>query len=306
MNALSKITTTMSKTFAKAKFQVNKHSPEILMISGIVGLVGAAVWACKATLKTKSVIDDYRLDKIDIEGTESYINDDREMVEYTEEEKKKDLVELKVKTGLHIVKEYAAPVTISVLSITAIVVSNGIMRKRALALATAYATLDASFKKYRNQVIDRYGENVDKEIRYGITRKTISQETTDEKGKKKTKEVETTDINVPMDEYTRIFDSNNKYWDSDNDYIRRFLDSEESRANNLLRMNGYVFLNEIFDRLGFEKTKVGQVVGWEYAPDKDCYIDFGIYLIENDHKAVLKFNPKGYILDKLEVKEELK
>lgn len=297
MNALTKFTTTMSATFSKVKFQINKHSPEILMVSGIVGLVGAAVWACKATLNSKEIIDSYNWDKNDIEAT---IRKDGTTEVYTEEEKKSDMTKLKVKTAISIAKEYAPSVSITIVSITAIIVSHNIMRKRALALAAAYATVDSAFKRYRDQVIERYGEEVDKEIRYGVSHKTTQQEITDDKGKKKVKDVETTEVSVTPDEYTRIFENGNKYHDANNDYIRHFLDSEESRINNLLRANHHVFLNDVFDRLGFEKTKVGQVVGWTYTPDKDCYIDFGIYMMEDEHKAILKFNPQGYILDKLE------
>lgn len=301
MNALTKFTTTMSKSFTKAKFQINKHSPEILMISGIAGLIGAAVWACKATLKSKEIVDDYKWGKDDIEAT---IRKDGTSEEYTEEEKKSDMVKLKVKTALSIAKEYAPSVTITIVSITAIIASNNIMRKRSLALAAAYATVDSAFKRYRDQVIERYGEEVDKEIRYGVSHKTTPQEITDDKGKKKVKNVETTEVSVTPDEYTRIFDKRSKYYDENNEYIRHFLDSEESRINNLLRINHHVFLNDVFDRLGFEKTKVGQVIGWTYTPDKDCYIDFGIYMMEDEHKAILKFNPQGYILDKLESEED--
>lgn len=300
MKILNKVTQAITTTASKAKFQVSKHSPEILMVTGIVGLVGAAVWACKATLEAKDTIETYKDTKEDIESTIRYVDEERhDIIEYTEEDKKRDLAKVKMKTTLDLVKEYAPAVSIAAVSITAIIVSNNIMHKRALALATAYTALDTSFKKYRDNVIERYGEEVDNEMRHGVHKKTIEQTTVDGKGKEKTEKIEVTEFES-NGEYTRIFDSSNRYWDGNDDYVRMFLDSEESRANNLLRMNGHVFLNEIFERLGFEKTKIGQVVGWEYTPDKDCYIDFDIYQVENEHKVILNFNPQGYILDKLE------
>lgn len=300
MNMLNKFTSTVSKTFTKAKFKVNKYSPEILLVTGIVGLVGGAVLACRATLKAKDEIDNYNYEKEDIESTLRVPDSNNDIVEYTEDDKKADITKLKMKTALTLVKHYAPAVSISVVSIAALVSSNNIMKKRALALATAYAALDTSFKNYRDRVIERYGEEIDKEIRYGVKHSQVEQTVTNDKGKEKTETVDVTNVDGNPDEFTRIFDSSNKYWDSDPTYIRMFLDSEESRANNLLRVNGIVFLNEIFDRLGFEKTKMGQVIGWKYDPDKDSYIDFGIYMMEDNKKAILKFNPQGYILGELE------
>ena len=45
----------ISKTFNKAVFLTKKHSPEILMITGVVGIITSGVMACKATLKVNDI-----------------------------------------------------------------------------------------------------------------------------------------------------------------------------------------------------------------------------------------------------------
>ena len=41
----------------KVKFNVVKHSPEILMGIGIAGVVTSTVLACRSTLKVKEILD---------------------------------------------------------------------------------------------------------------------------------------------------------------------------------------------------------------------------------------------------------
>ena len=66
-----------------------------------------------------------------------------------------------------------------------------------------------------------------------------------------------------------------------------FLKQQQNWANELLKTRGHLFLNEVYDMLGIERSKAGQVVGWVYDetnPDCDNYVDFGIYDIYNERK----------------------
>ncbi len=55
---LNQLTTTATRVFHKAGLQLKKHSPEILVVTGVVGTVVSAVMACKATTKLHAVLDD--------------------------------------------------------------------------------------------------------------------------------------------------------------------------------------------------------------------------------------------------------
>lgn len=76
-----------------------------------------------------------------------------------------------------------------------------------------------------------------------------------------------------------LFDKFNPHWEN---YYRRknalFVQSVQMHVNNLLRVRGYVILNDIYDLLGYERTVSGGALGWiRGSEDGDSYIDFGIW-----------------------------
>lgn len=300
---MNKFLTAIAGTYNKIKFQAVKHSPEILLVTGIVGTVAGVILACKASMDVKNEIEDYKIAKIDIQSTDKIQQENEEtgeyeLVDFTDEMKAKELLRVRTKTGLMFLKHYSPVVLVETVSIAALIGSNVIMRKRALTLATAYAALDTSFKNYRDRVIARYGEEVDNELRHGIRRQTIEEPTVNEKGKEVTTTKEVVTVDAP-DEYSRVFDSNNQLWVNNPDYLRMRIDAEENHVNDLLRINKHVFLNDVLERLGFERTKIGQVVGWTYNEDAGSYIDFDTYIDEDKCMAYLNFNVQGYILNDL-------
>ena len=281
MNATA-ITTTVSKTLHKTGFKLKKYSPEILAVSGVIGIVTSAVMACKATTKVSAILEE---SKATIDAIHD-CQENPELVEegkYTDDDAKKDLAITYVQTGVKLVKLYAPSVILGTLSITSMLASNNILRKRNAALAAAYATIDGSFKKYRERVIERFGETVDKELKYGVKKQKIEEivkdpETGKEKKAKKT--VEVVDGIDGYSEYARFFDDGCKGWEKDAESNLLFLRAQQQYANDLLVSRGYLFLNEVYNMLGIQITKAGQVVGWVYDPDnKDLHnwVDFGIY-----------------------------
>ena len=147
-----------------ANLKLKKYSPEILMGLGIVGTVASTVLACKATTKVGKIIENK---KEQVEQVHTCLEDSKTdtTIDYTEEDSKKDLTIIYSQTGLAIAKLYAPSVILGVLSLGTIITSHNIMRKRNVALAAAYAAVDTGFKKYRKNVVERFGENVDKELR---------------------------------------------------------------------------------------------------------------------------------------------
>ena len=281
----------VGKTFNKATFKLQKHSPEILVVAGVVGVVASAVLACKATTKANDILVETKEDIEKIHKVSEMAENNELTEQYTEEDAKKDLAIVYVKTGLKFVKLYAPAVALGVLSITSILASNNILRKRNVAIAAAYATVDKSFKEYRGRVVERFGEAVDKELKYNIKAQKVEKTVVDEETgkKKKVKEsVEVADPNLYSD-YARFFDCGNDNWEKDAEYNLMFLRAQQQYANDLLRSRGRLFLNEVYRMLGIPETKASQVVGWVYDPDNpehegDNYVDFGIYDI-NKPKA---------------------
>ena len=306
---INEIMNNATRAFNKTGIKLKKHSPEILVVAGVVGTVTSAVIACKATIKLNDILNESKetIDKIHyaIEHPEKLSE------EYTEEEGKKDLAIVYTQSVLKVTKLYAPSVILGTLSITAILTSNNILRKRNVALAAAYTAVNKSFKEYRGRVVERFGKELDHELRYNIKAKEFEETTTDSKGKEKTvkKTVSVADPNE-YSEYARIFDNGNYGWSKDAESNLIFLKQQQNWANDKLKAKGHLFLNEVYDMLGFKRTKAGQVVGWIYDeehPTGDNFVDFGIYNL-NIEKArdfvngyersiILDFNVDGPIMD---------
>lgn len=299
----------VTRNFNKIGFKLKKHSPEILVVAGVVGAVTSAVMACKATTKVHDILEDTKT-KVD-QVHEVLANDDIPEEKYSVEDSKKDLAIIYAQTGLEFVKLYGPSVALGVLSITAILTSNNILRKRNLALAAAYTTIDRSFKEYRGRVVERFGKDLDHELKHNIKAKEIEETITNEDGTETT-ETKTVDVANPTEysDYARFFDEACSGWTKDPELNLMFLKRQQSYANDLLQKRGYLFLNEVYDMIGIPRTKAGQVVGWIYdenCPVGDNYVDFGIYDIHREkcrdfvngyeRTILLDFNPDGNILD---------
>lgn len=268
----------LSRTFGRAGLKLKKYSPEILVAAGIAGTVVSTVLACKATTKIGDILEETK-DTIDVihEGMEAgNVNG----TEYTEEDGKKDLSIVYVQSGLKLAKVYAPAVTVGVLSITSILAGHNMLRKRNVALAAAYAAVDKSFKEYRGRVVERFGKELDRELRYNIKAKEIEETVVNEDGSeakvKKTIQVAELDYS----EYAKFFDESCRGFDDDPSYNLMFIKRQQDYANELLQKRGHVFLNEVYDMLGIQRTPAGQCVGWIYDeehPNGDNYIDFGIW-----------------------------
>lgn len=284
----------LSRSFNKTVLQIKKHSPEILVVAGVVGTVASAVMACKATLKVNEIVDEtkYTIDKIH-EAKERGYTDAGE--EYTAEDNKKDLALTYVQTGVKFAKLYGPSVALGALSITSILSSNNILRKRNVALAAAYTAVDKGFKEYRGRVIERFGQEVDRELKYNIKAKEVEETVVNEKGKEKKVKKKVEMVGVTSDDYNVFFfDELSPCWEPNADLNLCFLRAEQNFANERLKARGHLFLNDILVRLGLPKTPAGQVVGWVYNPERpngDNYIDFGF---QNVNREATRNFMKGY------------
>lgn len=290
---------------SKAVMKLKKHSPEILVVAGIAGTVVSAVLACKATTKVAEILDETKgtLDTIH-EGMETGAINGQE---YTTDDGKKDTVVVYAQTGMKLAKLYGPAIILGTLSITSILASNNILRKRNVALGAAYAAIDKSFKEYRGRVIERFGDQVDTELKYGIKAKKFEEikvdpETGKEKKVKKT--VMVADPNLQSD-YAVYFDSKSRNYETNPDYNRMFLKAQQAFANDKLQTRGHLFLNEVLDDLDLPRTPAGQIVGWT-KDGPDGYVNFRIVEVERETEdgrhepaLLLDFNVEGNIWEKM-------
>lgn len=293
------------KTLNVIQFKIKKYSPEILLAAGVVGVAASAVMACKASTKASQIMEETNKNLETIKKCK----DENEEDVYSEADYRKDLTITYTQTVTKFVKLYGPSVLIGTTSIFCILASHGLMRKRNVAISAAYATLNKGFSDYRKRAVEKFGEKVDKELRYGISTEEVEETITDEKGKEKKvkKTVEIVEANEHSP-YAKFFDSASREWNKDPEVNLMFLRAQEKYANDILRSRGYLFLNEVYDMLDIPRTKEGQIVGWVNDPEgmiSDGYVDFGIYETNRTERFVngyepvvlLDFNVDGNVLD---------
>ena len=298
----------MVKVYNKSEMKVRKYSPEILAGVGVVGVIASTVMACKATTKLNDILAE---SKEQLEQIKTVAVDPAYADKYTEDDAKKDTTITYVQTGVKVAKIYAPSVILCASSLGCLLASNNILKKRNAALSAAYMTVDKSFKEYRRRVAERFGDEVEKEIRYNIKAKEIV--TVDEEGnevKETVKVMEGADNPTTYSDYARFFDESCPAWQNDPEYNLTFLKAQQQYANDLLKAQGRLFLNDVYKMLGIDITKAGQVVGWVYDPDcpvGDNFVDFGIYDMSKERvrafvngyepNILLDFNVDGNIWD---------
>ena len=296
----------------KVVFACKKHSPEILIVAGCVGVVASTVMACKATTKLSTLLEETK-------DTAKLIHDKAEeaktsevTIDYSEEDAQSDLRIVYSQTAVKVAKMYAPAVILGTLSLASIVTSNTILRKRASALAAAYAAIDTSFKEYRGRVVDRFGAEVDHELRHNIQPKEIEKTIIDGKGKEKkvTETIKVADPNLASDYAVYFTSQTSAYFEDNWEYNMSLIKAREAYYNTMLPIKQVITLNEVLESLGMEPTKAGMVVGWMYDKnntDADNYIDFranDVYLENGDgtyQKTItLDFNVDGNIFTRLD------
>lgn len=297
----------MTRTFGRACLKFKKHSPEILVVTGVIGGVTSAVMACKATLKVNPILEEA---KENLEAIKEYSERPEFEEKYTEQDKTKAVGMVYLKTGLELGKLYGPSLALGAASIGCVLASNNIIRKRNIALAAAYTTIENGFKEYRGRVVDRFGKELDRELLHNIKTKEIEETTVKEDGTEETV-TKTVEVANPNEHsvYARFFDDGCKGWTKDAEMNLFFLKQTQNWANERLKARSYLFLNDVYEMLGIPKTAAGQIVGWIYDekhPIGDNYVDFGIYDLYNERKRafvngyertiLLDFNVDGDIL----------
>lgn len=303
----TELATKASQILVKTKLDIKKHSPEILVVTGIGTGIIAAIIACKQTIKANDIIAEARKSLQNIEDVKELAANNE--VEYTEENEQEDRKTIGMQVTVGMVKTYALPVGLGILSITCILAGHHILKKRNVALAAAYSALSTDFMNYRKRVVNKYGKDVDFMLKNGLEKQIVANQVVDpETGEvKETKEEVLTYDGDKLSQYARIFDEvGSTQWTPSADHNRAFLLMEQNYFNERIRTRGYIFLNEVYERLGFRPTKAGSVVGWVYQNADYEGIDFGIFTAHTQKAAeflegtepsiILDFNVQGDIL----------
>lgn len=306
-STLSTITKTAIKTLHRVGLKAKKNSPELLLIGGTITFAGTIYLACKATLKLDDILENHKetISWIEKGESEGYFD-------YTPEDAKKDRQIMTAKTAVKIARVYAPAAAMGTVSIGCFVVSHTILKNRYLGMVSAFNSVSAAYTLYRNRVREELGDQMDRHFRYGTKIDKIDVVEMDENGKNKKKKVEVEETDKETagapSIYSRWFDETNVNWDKNVTFSLMFLRAKQNIANDMLHSRGHLFLNEVYDMLGYPHTQEGAVVGWVEGYGDD-FVDFGIYDPRNessrkfvngaDNVILLDFNHDGVIFDKI-------
>lgn len=288
----------ISRKFGSSSLAVQKNSPEILFGVGITCMVASTVHACRSTLKLEEVLENTKHD-LEMAKKVHELHEDQ----YSGKDLQKDTAVIYVRSSARIAHLYAPAVVLGGVGIACLTKSHNILNDRYAGMAAAYTALDKGFREYRQRVVDKYGEDQDREFRYdtevvGETQKNGRQKTTVRVGP------------GAASIYARFFDQLSPRWSPEAEYNATFLKCQQNYWNDILNSRGHVFLNEVYDALGIPRSQAGCVVGW-LRNNGDNYIDFGIFNPQaNDRirdfvngregSVLLDFNVDGPIFDKIE------
>lgn len=318
---LKDITTSIKGFVSKTSWKIEKHAPEILLVTGIAATIAGVVTACRATVKAQEVIDEHKKQLDIIEKSEAdgvTVNADGETVAYTHDDAKKDRLTTLVKTGTKCVKLYLLSLILIGLSIFCQIRGYKTLSQRLAAASAAYAALATKFRDYRKRVADKFGETEERTIYHDMKAVDVQRNGEDENGNPIEGKVETVFV-ADDDDYTALFSQFNKdgiinpEWYPDSDQNLSKLQIKQNYWNKVLqcRKGRPVTLNEVRRDLGLETTQKGQAVGWVWRPDDPNHIGdneilFGIDPLirayrngeemPDESSILLDFNVDGNIL----------
>jgi hypothetical protein len=294
----------MTRQIGRAILVAKKNSPHLFFAGGLIGSVTSTVLACRATMKLEPVLDDMKSELQAVKDRKELMATNVDpagmtVVEYGDREYAHDLTRAYVKGAKQLVKLYGPSVALNVASIGSLTGSHVQLARRNSALTATAAAISKAYDDYRQRVREQIGEKDELDIHRAL----VTEEVTID-GKKQT--IQVADPNK-WSAYARIFDESSPNWQKDSELNRIFVQCQQNYANHLLHARGHVFLNEVYDALGLERSRAGAVVGWVLDGDtSDNYIDFGLFeaysapFVNNiERSVILDFNVDGVIYDKI-------
>lgn len=303
--------------FNKTKFWTKKHSPELLIAGGIIMAAGAIVSACIATKKADKILEPATKQISDIHANlKDTFKINNEQVNVKEEKHK--LAKVYAKTGGKLLLVYSPSILMFAASVSCILGSHNIMKGRNLALAAAYTTLDNGYKAYRKRVKEKLGDAAEEAIYKDIREE--NKEVADKNGELKMKSTSAAHVTKNADPYCALYSCGNRGWERSAVLNYDYLMAQQAYLNHKLQSQGFLFLSDVYDALGFDanmlgvdKIRASHILGWIYDPkdfSRDNYVSFGLtdkhgltkdpisaQIRSNEPDFWLEFNCDGDILN---------
>lgn len=283
------IPTSVTQQFGRQILVAQKNAPRWLFVAGIIGVVGSSVLACRATLKLPEALDEFREELDEVK---------HDAINQGNVDHNKDVLYVYTKNTLRIARMYGPAILLGGASIAALTTSHVTISRRNVSLTAAYSGLQTAYDAYRERVREEVGKERELDIYQNarIEKVMVDGVETD---------VRVTDPNKHSI-YARFFDEGSRNWVKNAEHNLMFIKCQQNYANDLLQARGHIFLNEVYDMLGIDRSQAGQHVGWVISKTGDNFVDFGIYdesaanFIRGwEPRVLLDFNVDGVIWDKI-------
>lgn len=262
------------------KTTLMQKKPAILLAVGIASGLAATVWACKQTLKLKPIIDDHKEKVSAINETKNSAGADAEIVKVCN----KNLAKQYAKTAGKVVVLYSGPAVLGAVSVASVTGSFFEINGRYKSALTGYAAYKKLHEEYRSRVSERFGEEVEEEIRTGCQKEEV-EVTNPETGEVEKKTI----TKVPKEgailgEFAYLLSPETSEWmtrDSNFNYGKVKAVYESYLCS--FHAGEMIFVNDVRRAYGLKPLKHLWNWGWQKdipgCPQKP---DFGIYRSVND------------------------
>lgn len=244
---------------SKAAFSLGKHSPTILVAVGVVGVIASAVGACAATRKLDDVMELHK-QRMAAANDEELVPD--------EKERKELRLQARALTGWDMIKLYALPTLGMVASIACIVGAQIILRKRNAILTASLASATKAFEEYRKRVSNRFGDEVERQIRFNMQPdgEPVTVIDMDENGKTHKSKLQNYAIDpstMPEEDGIIYFTRNySPLWKDDDVINEHTIEQIIHYITDAYDKNGHVFINDIRSDFAVDGTIGGQALGY--------------------------------------------
>lgn len=202
------------------------NSPVVLTAIGVTGTITTAYLTGRASYKANTLIRDEA-------ATRRLYN-------------KPDEFDLK-ECFLIVWKEYIPAAGVGVLTIACIITANRIGTRRAAAMAAAYSISEKAFTEYKEKVVEKLGENKERQVRDEIAQDQITNDPP-------------TGEQVLMEGVQILcYDAfTGRYFKSTMEEIKK----ARNDINYQILHNNYCSLGEFYSLLGLPSTQFSEEVGW--------------------------------------------
>lgn len=312
----SKIGTAAKNAAGGTVLFTKAHAPELLVGGGVAGFVLTVIGACKATGKAVDIIE---------EKEDALRENDTYLAEgvLTQKEHDDNIRVMNRNARWMLVKTYLPTATGLAVSVILVLGGYRMINGRLVKTAAAYKLLEDGFGRYRENVRDEFGEETDWRMLNNIRperleaaekeREANRELEADKKRKKRNLEKRRT---AHQEVYSKFFDQYSDRWRRSwtPDQVWEYLRQKQREANDMLRIRKHIFLNEVYDLLGLDRTEEGAVVGWILTKNNpNSYVDFGLDSMPDDARRIflsaernedikiwLHFNPDGLIYNMID------